>query len=527
MLSSCAVLFGLMLLISTTMADSNITPATTVVSMLGMIPQCSVPCVLEDLFTSGGCPMTTAKDLAACACANITIQASLSTCVQKSCGFQDQNEVVAFASNLCEAYPKESRAHELKTISIGTIAIAAAFLLLRLYSRWLKTRRLWCDDAYAILAAVLLITVSVIILEMSLKGFGLHYWNVPTTNAVILLKLFYVCQMLYVAVQIVSKIAILALYSRLFPDHIKWFRWSVRGMFAFMIIHGLVFLLLVVFQCLPISAIWDKTVTSAKCLPVSAAIGFTGAGLSILEDIIILLLPLPVVWKLQMNLRKKIGVIFLISVGSFALITSIVRLKYLVKYSNSFDSTWDNVDVIKWSLIEILSACICGNLLPLRPLLEEITPSLRSMYSWYSDRRSSQKSSEKSSGELGRSDGSNKPKFLPTFHFTRVSKWDWNNTTSSDQNAILHPRTPTPAYFTDGSNNFEEDFVQDLPVRNTPTAFMESQKMESMVTSSQMTMGTDGKSSRSSQTDLMPPSRDRENRISGPWSRAFALLDRR
>lgn len=162
----------------------------------------------------------------------------------------------------------------------------------------------------------LLITVSLIILRMSLKGFGLHYWNVPTVNAVELLKLFYVCQMLYVAVQIFSKVAILAFYSRLFPNFIRWFRWSLRSMIAFMFVHGLVFFLLIVFQCWPIRSIWDKTITDAKCLPVSAVIGFTGAALSIVEDMIILLLPLPVVWNLQMSTRKKIGVIFMISVGS-------------------------------------------------------------------------------------------------------------------------------------------------------------------------------------------------------------------
>lgn len=76
------------------------------------------------------------------------------------------------------------------------------------------------------------------------------------------------------------------------------------------------FFFLVVFQCLPISSIWNKTITDAKCLPVSALIGFTGAGLSIVEDFIILMLPLPVLWKLQMNTRKKIGVILLISIAS-------------------------------------------------------------------------------------------------------------------------------------------------------------------------------------------------------------------
>lgn len=55
---------------------------------------------------------------------------------------------------LCEAYPKESRVNELKTASIITVVLATIFLCLRLYSRWLKTRRLWSDDGYAIVAAV-------------------------------------------------------------------------------------------------------------------------------------------------------------------------------------------------------------------------------------------------------------------------------------------------------------------------------------------------------------------------------------
>ncbi|KAF9700165.1 hypothetical protein EKO04_001959 [Ascochyta lentis] len=469
------------------------------------------------------------------------MQAELSACVQRSCGFLDQNQVVEFASGLCAAYPKESRVDELKIASIATIVLATLFLSLRLYSRWLKTRRLCSDDAYAIIAAVLLITVSIIILEMSLKGFGLHYWNVPTSNAVILLKLFYVCQMLYVAVQIFSKVAILAFYSRLFPDFIRWFRWSVRGMVAFMFVHGFVFFLLVVFQCWPVRSIWDKTVTDAKCLPVSAVIGFTGAALSIVEDIIILLLPLPVVWKLQMSIRKKIGVILLISVGSFASITSIIRLKFVVKYSNSFDSTWDNVDVIKWSLIEILAACICGNLLPLRPLIEQVMPNFRSIYSWYSDCRSSEKTSLgfRSFGKFGRSDGSSKPRLLSTLQFTQMSlsptptpKWDRKNSMNSDQNTILSPRTPTPAYFEKNFDNVHEEYMQGMPhsmIRKTTTTVLRSTQTGSTMMTSQKTMkeSVDRPSRDGSETDLMPPARSREHRISGPWSRAFAVLDRR
>lgn len=114
--------------------------------------------------------MTIATDLADCACTNISLLKTISTCVQRSCSFADQNsqcpslksttipdlfvEVVFFASELCKEYPEESRNHELKTASIITIALAITSLSTRLYSRWLKTGRLWSDDAYAIVAAV-------------------------------------------------------------------------------------------------------------------------------------------------------------------------------------------------------------------------------------------------------------------------------------------------------------------------------------------------------------------------------------
>lgn len=86
-------------------------------------------------------------------------------------------------------------------------------------------------------------------------------------------------------------------------------------MIIFMFTHGVVFLMLVIFQCWPILSIWDKTATG-KCLPISVVIGFTGAAFSIVEDFVILLLPIRELWKLQMNTRKKAGIILLLSIGS-------------------------------------------------------------------------------------------------------------------------------------------------------------------------------------------------------------------
>ncbi|KAI8942221.1 hypothetical protein NX059_000304 [Plenodomus lindquistii] len=504
---------------------------TSVVAMLGMIPSCANTCVVTELFQKGGCPMTNAGELSRCACPNVTTQSRLSACVQQSCNFRDQTQLNIFASSLCEGYPQESRAHELKEISIATIAISTPFLLLRLYARWLKTRRLWTDDAYAIVAGVLLITVSVIILQMSNMGFGRHYWQVPVENGVSLLQLYYVCQMLYVLVQVFSKVAILSLYSRLFPDFIKWFHRSVWGMIIFMLVHGLAFFLMVVFQCLPIKSIWDKTITG-KCLPVNIAIGYTGAGLSIAEDFIIMVLPMRPLWKLQMNTRKKVGLMLLLGVGSFASVTSIVRLKFLLKYDNTYDSTWDNVDVLVWSLIEILAACVCGNLMPLRPLIDQILPSIRSVVGKYS--RGSQKSSERNSepnnntwyGRLTRS--SRKPKLLSTLHFTRMDlSPDWETKTLRT-NAM---KTSDPATFEKGveSHELTVEGAQTPPVPRGTIRKTSSTVLHSTYDPQTSSTSEEGRLSPvDSERGLVPPaSPRRESRYSGPWSRALTVFDRR
>jgi hypothetical protein len=200
--------------------------------------------------------------------------------------------------------------------------------------------------------------------------------------------------------------------------------------------------------------------------------------------------------------------------------------------------------VIKWSLIEILAACICGNLLPLRPLIEQIMPPFRSVYSWYSGRRSSRKSSENTSlgirsfGRFGRSGESRKPR-LSTLHFTQMSLsptptpgWNWKNSTNSDQNTMVSPRTPMPAHLEKNIESVEEDFVQDVPhgmIRKTSTTVLRSQRTESAMTTSHKTMtdSADRMSRDGSEMGLVPPARERPQRISGPWSRAFAVLDRR
>jgi len=53
-----------------------------------------------------------------------------------------------------------------------------------------------------------------------------------------------------------------------------------------------------------------------------------------------------------------------------------IRLKYIITYGTSIDLTYDNVDVVIWSVLESFIAIICASLMCLRPLLVRLLPSV-------------------------------------------------------------------------------------------------------------------------------------------------------
>jgi hypothetical protein len=144
------------------------------------------------------------------------------------------------------------------------------------------------------------------------KGFGKHAWDVLPTNITSLCEFYYTTQILYVLSQTLIKISILVLYLRIFPSR-TFLIWT-KGTIIFVVLHALAFLLVVIFQCVPISAICNPSIPG-RCVNSTALI-FAGSGFSIAEDLIIIVLPIPVLKSLQMKLKKKIIIGFMFFIGS-------------------------------------------------------------------------------------------------------------------------------------------------------------------------------------------------------------------
>ena len=71
-----------------------------------------------------------------------------------------------------------------------------------------------------------------------------------------------------------------------------------------------------IFQCKPISGGWDLAV-KAECIEISKLWIVMGS-LNVLTDVLLLCLPLPQLWKLQMRRATKLQLISIFSSGSLS-----------------------------------------------------------------------------------------------------------------------------------------------------------------------------------------------------------------
>ncbi len=109
------------------------------------------------------------------------------------------------------------------------------------------------------------------------------------------------------------KISILLLYRRIFNS--PAFKQATLVVGALCIAWSLADVFTALFQCSPVSAAWNQALlVSSQCKDIKKIMmGITISNMFI--DFIILCMPLPVVWKLQLSTRKKLGVCFIFVLG--------------------------------------------------------------------------------------------------------------------------------------------------------------------------------------------------------------------
>ncbi|KAF1949074.1 hypothetical protein CC80DRAFT_510831 [Byssothecium circinans] len=114
------------------------------------------------------------------------------------------------------------------------------------------------------------------------------------------------------------------------------------------------------------------------CLPKKTLkiIAYLYAAFNILTDSVLAVgIPVPLLWRVQMNRRQKISLMGLFGLGIFVTAAGIVKMAYFPNYGKTGDWLWDTGNIIMWWTLEYSITIIAGNLAALKPLFRRVLGS--------------------------------------------------------------------------------------------------------------------------------------------------------
>ncbi|KAI9824923.1 MAG: hypothetical protein M1832_001528 [Thelocarpon impressellum] len=264
-------------------------------------------------------------------------------------------------------------------LCVFLMCTATLLVLLRLYTKAKIVRVYGLEDVAVLLAWIFCVVNASIILYQNQNGQGEHIWDVTLSKYVRYSKYSLTSIALYLHTMMFAKVAILLVYRRLSPK--PGFRVVVDFVMCAVVVFNIVMLLGFVIGCRPLAKAWDPRIVGGDCVS-RAHLFMATCSFNVVSDLVILVLPIPMLASIQMPIRQKVTLGALFGLGSLTCIACILKLKYRFQILYTTDPTWDSLLTRLCILCETHLAVICGCLMVMRPFLRRHVPFLLGSASW-------------------------------------------------------------------------------------------------------------------------------------------------
>lgn len=246
-----------------------------------------------------------------------------------------------FTMSMCAAAagltapPEGYIGNQFQNVAITFIVLGTFAVGLRFYARHKVLAPLGMDDIFVIIALVSNLALCAICLCKFPTAFACESVLMQTTAMVHWAEIghhtLWVCMMnpmaliTYAKLQIpftimlsfaiaFAKLTILSLFLRIFVQ--KGYRWATYGIMGIQVLTLVVSTIITCTVCTPISYLWEPQLhPDGHCIDINAFWRW-GSFPQIITDVLILILPLPILWKLHLSPKDKIGVILTFCTGS-------------------------------------------------------------------------------------------------------------------------------------------------------------------------------------------------------------------
>jgi hypothetical protein len=125
-------------------------------------------------------------------------------------------------------------------------------------------------------------------------------------------QLFYVSRFTWVTTTTLTKISILHFYRSIFQKDrmsyttINYYEYTAKAIYGATVLFWVIHIIMGFAECRPLAKEWDKTL-SGSCLDTTKQ-ELADTIINAILDFSIMVLPLPVLWSLNLPLKKKLGI---------------------------------------------------------------------------------------------------------------------------------------------------------------------------------------------------------------------------
>ena len=204
-------------------------------------------------------------------------------------------------------------ADPILAVCVATSVSAVILLCMRLYSTARITRSASYDDAASVIALVLSLCFAGLIIGF--RDNARHGWDLPLSAYTDSFATVVFAEQIFAALSLsFAKVSILLLLFRLFAPA-RWFRYMIYLGIVWATLMSLVTIIVAGALCAPRhgESFGDRTVAE-RCGHETTWAVVQGAS-DVVLDFFIIYLPIPMLWKLNMGLTRKIGVMAIFLTG--------------------------------------------------------------------------------------------------------------------------------------------------------------------------------------------------------------------
>lgn len=235
-------------------------------------------------------------------------------------------------------------------LCIGLSVVGILVVAARLYTRLFLTRAAGLDDALIVVGLLFGIALSVlVIIGNQVFWSGHHVWDIPINKFSGHRFNIWNAEWCYVISTSATKISVLLFYRRISIKFSKAFIIATWAGIIFNILYMVSFCLVLLLLCTPISAYWKSfdpfwvlthSSTSWKCGKENIELPLSGV-FSVIGDFYSALLPILVIFNLNLSQRQKLSLYALFSMAFLIVAAGIARTILMWQMLNSnWDFTW-------------------------------------------------------------------------------------------------------------------------------------------------------------------------------------------